>query len=64
MEGSRRNWRIMPSRSLASEARFLSGFDGFFGALRVLVESCEIWPADSEISPEAEVCSVAAVAMR
>ena len=54
----------MLSRSLASEARFLSASTASSAPWAVSVDSCEIWQADSEISPEAEVCSVAAVAIR
>jgi len=34
----------------------LEGFDSLFGGLGILDGQLEIWLADSEISPEAEVC--------
>src|SRR5579863_5922195 len=63
-ELSKLNWRIMLSRSLASEARFLRASTASSAPWALSVASWEMFPADSEISLAAAVCWVAAEAIR
>ena len=58
-----RNWRMILSKSVASAERCLHASAASSVAWEFSVARPEMWLADSEISPDTAVCSVAAVAI-